>query len=156
MKTIKNFLPALSLLSICDALFSFSSPSGGEGFEIYLNNKLVMQQFGSPTTTIKNVPIDQRFANDQLTVKYYHCGQAGKNRHISIKDGQNKVIKDWRFNDDSKSAAMTLQVKDILQFQKGTEENKLGLYYSSSELVKGRQLAFIILTTESKNKSTVR
>ena len=154
MKKIKNYLAALSVLTIGAVLFSFT-PKGGEGFEIYLNNKLVMQQFGSQTS-IKSFPIDQRFSNDQLTVKYYHCGQVGKNRHIIIKDGQNKIIKDWRFNDDSKSAAMNFPVKEILQFQKGSEESKLGLYYSSSELPSGRLLASIVLTTESKNKSVVR
>src|ERR1043165_9783952 len=117
MKTIKNNLAVFFLPVICAVLFSFSSPRGGEGFEIYLNNKLVRQQFNSQMNSIKNIPIDQRFSNDQLTIKYYHCGQAGKNRHIELKDGQNRVIKDWHFNDDNKSAAMNCSVKDILQFQ---------------------------------------
>src|SRR5690348_7834431 len=121
MKKIKNYLAAFSLLTIGTLLFSFS-PKGGEGFEIYLNNKLILQQFGGQMASTKSFAIDQRFSNDQVTVKYYHCGQAGKNRHIVIKDGQNKIIKDWRFNDDSKSAAMNFPVKEILQFQKGTEE----------------------------------
>lgn len=156
MKTIKKILAVFSLPVICAALFSFSSPSGGEGFEIYLNNKLVMQQFGSQTAGTKSLPIDQRFANDQLTIKYFHCGQIGKNRHIVIKDGQNRVIKDWQFNDDNKTPAMNCPVNDILKFQKGTEESKLGLYYSSSELPQGRLLTSIVLTTESKNRSTSR
>ena len=156
MKTIKNFAAAISLFAICAALSSFSTPSGGEGFEIYLNNKLVMQQFGSQMASVKAFPLDQRFSNDQLTIKYYHCGQVGKNRHITIRDGQNKVIKEWRFNDDNKNAAMNCPVKEILNFQKGNEESKLGLYYSSSELPKGRQLASIVLTTENKSKVVAR
>jgi hypothetical protein len=155
MKKIKNYLAALSLLTIGVVLFSFS-PKGGEGFEIYLNNKLVMQQFGSQMASVKSFPIDQRFSNDQLTVKYYHCGQVGKNRHITIKDGQNKVIKEWRFNDDSKNAAMNCPVKEILSFQKGNAESKLGLYYSSSELPKERLLVSIVLTTENKAKAVTK
>ena len=51
MKKI-NYQPVLflsMLLTISVALFSFSSTKnnfGGEGFEVYLNDKLVLQQYG--------------------------------------------------------------------------------------------------------------
>jgi hypothetical protein len=41
----KAGLTRLAALATCAMLLSFSTGSGGEGFEIYLNNKVVLQQF---------------------------------------------------------------------------------------------------------------
>jgi hypothetical protein len=152
MKTSnKKFIAMASLLlPLCFALLSFSNGKGGEGFEIYLNNKLVLQQYGNQLNTVKSLQIDQRYSNDELTIKYYHCGRVGKSRSITIKDGQNKILKEWNFSDAAvANAAMTCKVKDILGLKKGNGTITLNLYYSSSELPKGRQLASIVV--ESKN-----
>lgn len=152
MKAInKNgMLMASLILSACFTLFSFTDHKGGEGFEIFLNNKLVLQQFGSQASNVKSLPLDQFSANDELTIKYYHCGKVGKNRSITIKDGQNKILKEWHFADaETPNAAMTCKVKDIPGLKKGNGTVILNLYYSSSELPKGRQLTSIVV--ESKN-----
>ena len=66
-------------------------------------------------------------------IKYHHCGQVGKSRSITIKDGQNKILKEWHFADVSKTdAAMTCKVKDIPGLKKGNGTITLNLYYSSS------------------------
>ncbi|MBL7745542.1 MAG: hypothetical protein JNN00_18875 [Chitinophagaceae bacterium] len=149
---------ALLALIAAIALFSsFSANRGGEGFEIYLNSKLVLQQFGSNMNTIKSIQLDQRSANDQLVVKYYHCGHAGKNRSIAIKDARNKILKEWKFTNTSAAslsisdAAMSCKVKDILTIQK-TNPGQLSLYYSSDEIPKGRLLANIISGDLAKAK----
>lgn len=147
----------LVLVSISGILSSFSEKKGGEGFEIYLNNNLLLQQFGSQMNNVKNILLDNRFSNDQLVIKYYHCGQTGKNRSITVMDGQNKILKEWRFanitaaNLTISDAAMTCTVKDILSLQKSSP-GKLSLYYSSSELPKGRILANIISGEVGKAK----
>lgn len=152
MKTFvqKTWMP-LSLLAVCLALFSFSFRWGGEGFEIYLNNKLVMQQFGSQMASVRSLQLDQRFANEELTVKYYHCGQAGKNRHITIKDAQNRILKDWNFADGNK-AGMNCPINEILALQKRESSNSMGLYYSSTELPKGRLLFTILSANANQTK----
>ena len=139
------------MLAICMALFSFSYRWGGEGFEIYLNNKLVLQQFGSQMAGVRSLQLDHRFANEELTVKYYHCGQAGKNRHITIKDAQNRILKDWSFADD-KNPGLNCPVNEILALQRGTDRNSLDLYYSSSELSKGRLLFTILSANANQTK----
>jgi hypothetical protein len=152
MKTInkKFMLMASLMLSTCFTLFSFTDHKGGEGFEIFLNNKLVLQQFGNQVNNVKSLQLDQFSANDELIIKYYHCGKVGKNRSITIKDGQNKILKEWHFADvETANAAMTCKVKDIPGLKKGNGTVTLNLYYSSSELPKGRQLASIV--AESKN-----
>ncbi len=141
----KSWMP-LSLLAICMALLSFSSRWGGEGFEIFINNKLVLQQFGKDMNTVKNFQLDQRYSNAELTIKYYHCGSPGKNREITVRDAQNSVLKEWRFGDVSVNDAtgMTCSVNDILYLQKRNKDNPLGLYYSSEELPKGKLLMTIV------------
>lgn len=146
MKKLTVIIAAFTVLA---GLFSFSKPLGGEGFEIYLNNKLMLQQFGSQMVSTKSLHLDQRFADEQLTVKYYHCGQAGKNRHISIKDAQNRTLKDWSFA-NSKEPGLTFPVNEILTLQNGANRNSLNLYYSSSELPNGKLLVTIVPANQTK------
>ena len=144
---------ALGLLVFSALLFSFAPRPGGEGYEIFLDNKLVVQRFGNQLNNIKSLALDQRSATSQLSVKYHHCGKAGKNRQISIRDAKNNLLKEWRFPDiKDPYASMDCQVKDILGFQKGAKTQTVNLYYSSSELPKGRMLASIVL--QAKNFTT--
>lgn len=135
---------SLALITVCAVLFSFTHrTAGGEGFEIYLNNRLVLEKFGNRMNTIGTLDLEKAADNDVLSVRYHHCGRVGKSRTITIKDAQNKVLKEWKFDDVSDAAArMTCKVKDILGLRNG-KNNTLQLYYSSSELPKGRLLASI-------------
>lgn len=154
MKKIKSSIATASVLMLLSfTLFSFTPPKGGEGFEIYLNSKLMVSQFGNQLNNVKSIQLDQNSPNDELTIKYYHCGQVGKNRSIVIKDGQNKILKEWHFADASSGKAeMTCKVKDITGLKKGNGAVTLNLYYSSTELPKGRQLASIVVAAQNTAK----
>ena len=138
------------IVAICSLLFSFASPSpGGEGFEIFLNSTLVMQQYGNNMKEVKTLKLDQSNQNDELSVRYYHCGKVGKNRTITLTDEKNNVLKQWKFTDVTQaSAMMTCNVKDILSLQKGSSST-IKLYYASSELPKGRQLASLVTASRA-------
>jgi len=141
MRTILSKTAVLAVIST--ALFSFSSKPGGEGFEISLNSKVVLQQYGSDMNNVKSLQLGQASADDKLTVKYHHCGKVGKNRVITIKDGQNNTLKEFRYPDASTPvAAMMIPVKDIMGLIKGSN-GALKLYYASTELPNGRMLASI-------------
>lgn len=144
-KTPKMLVAGLILTS----LLSFTVKPGGEGFEIYLDNKLVVQRYGSEINSVQNLQLDQRYAGKQLTVKYHHCGKVGKNRSITIKDAKDKILKQWNFTDTKDvSNAMTCNIREILNLEKsGT--GKLKLYYSSSELPAGRLLTSIVVNHTS-------
>ncbi len=141
MLPIKKSLFAVTAIALSATLFSFTSPFGGEGFEVFLNNKVVLQQFGNSMNTVKTLSLEQASPNDELAIVYHHCGKYGKNRVITIKDGQNNTLKKWSFKDEG--AKMVCKVKDILGLRKGN--TALNLYYSSSELPKGRQIASLSL-----------
>jgi len=159
MKKI-NYQPKVafaSLILLCTVLFSFTFKTaetvfGGEGFEVYLNNKLILQQYGKEMNTVKTVQLDQSASNGELAIRYYHCGQPGKSRVVTIKDEQNVVLKEWKFGDaKDASAKVCCNVKDILALPKIKAGKKVNLYYSSAELPNGRLLA--ILASVNKNNA---
>ena len=155
MKKI-NYQPVVFLsllLTVSVALSSFSSTKnnfGGEGFEVYLNDKLVLQQYGKEMDIVKNLQLDQSASNGQLAIRYYHCGKPGKSRTVTIKDEQNVVLKEWKFGDaKDASAKVSCSVKDILTLPKIKAGKKVNLYYAANELPSGRLLA--TLTSASKS-----
>ena len=161
MKKI-NYQPTILfvlLLALSGVLFSFSvktveaissykSNFGGEGFEVYLNDKLVLQQYGEKMNIVKTVELDQSAGNGELAIRYYHCGRPGKSRVVTIKDEKNVVLKEWRFGDaKDASARVSCNVKEIFALPKFKSGKKVNLYYSATELPNGRLLA--TLTTVS-------
>ncbi|HEY5772242.1 MAG TPA: hypothetical protein VIS75_06410 [Chitinophagaceae bacterium] len=160
MKKI-NYQPTILfalLITLSGVLFSFSVKTaetiyknnfGGEGFEVYLNDKLVLQQYGEKMNAVKTLELDQSASNGQLAIRYYHCGKPGKSRVVTIKDEQNVVLKEWRFGDaKDASARVSCNVKDIFALPKFKAGRKVSLYYSATELPNGRLLA--TLTTVNK------
>ena len=162
MKKI-NYQPTILfvlLLALSGVLFSFSvktveaissykSNFGGEGFEVYLNDKLVLQQYGEKMNIVKTVELDQSAGNGELAIRYYHCGRPGKSRVVTIKDEKNVVLKEWRFGDaKDASARVSCNVKEIFALPKFKAGKKVNLYYSATELPNGRLLA--TLTTVSR------
>jgi hypothetical protein len=147
MKTMIS--KTLALVAIAATLLSFSSrspqgsPSGGEGFEIYLNGKVVLQQFGKEMDAVKSLQLAKAAPTDKLTIRYYHCGRAGKNRTVTIKDGHDNVIKVWKFKDATTVGDMSCTVQDILSLKKGGN-NVFKIYYASTELPQGRMLTSVV------------
>jgi len=140
----------VGIITLFMALVSFSKVKGGDYFEIYLNNKLVVQQILHSDKTVKQLSLQQSNYNDQLKIVYSECGRIGQERRITIKDGQNRVIKQWSFVNGTKTAKeMAFKVKDILDLKKG--DAVLQLVYSSKELPKGQVLASI--TTANNNQT---
>lgn len=110
----------VALVAICSTLLSFSLKPGGEGFEIYLNNKAVIQQYGPEMNTVQSLQLNVNSLDDKLTIKYHHCGKAGKNRVVTVKDNKNNVLKEFRYADATTTvSAMSVAVKDILNSKKG-------------------------------------
>lgn len=141
----------VTIITFSMALVSFSKVKGGDYFEIYLNNKLVVQQALHADKKIKQLSLQQSNYKDQLKVVYSECGRVGEERKITIKDGQGRVLKQWNFVNGTKSAKeMIVNVKDILDLKKGNAV--LQLVYSSRELSKGQVLASITRANNSHAK----
>ena len=148
-KLIKAGISLLSITMVCIALSSFTLP-GGEGFEVYLNQKVILQQFGKNMDNPGSLSLEKASANDELTVKYHRCNNTGTNRVFTIRDAKNTVLKQWKFsNENDRVAVMTCKVKDIVNLQKGKEDRKFSLYYSSSEIPQGKLLTNLVVNQHS-------
>jgi hypothetical protein len=139
-----RFVSGFILTVLCASFFSFSELPGGDVFEIHVNNKMLIQQFVHADKTVKTLDISG-YTNDVLNIYFNECGTIGKNRSISLRDG-NKVLKTWNFPnvpDDIKRSAMTCKVKEILDVQKSSSATRLDLVYASKTRDNAHVLASI-------------
>jgi hypothetical protein len=122
---------------------TYASFAGGDHYKIYLNKKLVAEQFVARSTSALNLQLNESNYNDEITVYYSHCGVTGKSRTIKLKDDKGNILKEWKFNDGENNDAMTIAAKEVLQLEKG--HGTLNLYYAAKELPNGRMLASVNL-----------
>jgi hypothetical protein len=138
---------AVVLLSTVLLLPAFTAKVGTDVFEIYLNNKLLLQQAANKPFTLQSLQLDKRNINDELVVYYNHCGESGKHRSIAIKDDKGNTIKEWKFTDASEvRSAMRIPVKELLQLDKNYVHTSLTIFYSAQQLPKGLTLSGLQLS----------
>ncbi len=153
MVPIKLKSPAVRMFLVMvmsATIFSFTSNYGGDVFKIYVNKKLVLEQMVYKNEAVRTIQLNQSSADDEVEIYYSHCGTSGKGRNIVIKDGQNRLLKDWRFADAG--IGMSIKVKDILALQKNKAGTELRLYYSSKEIPAGKLLTSINAVRNSTAK----
>ena len=139
-KNKRHFIATLFMAGVSAILLSFTSLPGGDMFEIYVNNQLVLQQHTNNNTVIQNLSWSKENPNDEIYIRYTHCGETGKNRSIAIKNSQNKVLRSWQF-EDLQDKNNICKIKDILDLQK--TNGTLYIYYSSKEIPNGKLLVTI-------------
>lgn len=131
------------IVALCAVLSSFALP-GAHSFQVYLDNKLVVDQYITRNVTIPNVAIDPTDNNNDIIIKYSECGRTVSGRVITVKDEQDKILKEWSF-DGTTSAykdPMTIKVKDVVALKsKGT----LKLFYSSNDFKEGQEFVSLII-----------
>ncbi len=138
------FSKVIACMAVAAILYSFSPKPGGEGFEIYLGSTLLTQQFGNKISNTKNLQLPGNAASGELVIKYWHCGQVGKSRTITLKDANDHLLREFHYADVSATKpGMSLKVKEIINVKKG--DDVVRIYYSSKELPNGRMLAAIDL-----------
>lgn len=138
----KTILRVFALTMIGLTAFTIKAEAGGDVFQVFLNNKLILKQFVIEPLTLKNLPLQEVNPNDYLEIFYSHCGTTGKGRSIALKDENGKIFKEWKFADASAgNSGMRITVKEIQELQKKNKNGQLNLYYASHEMPKGRMLA---------------
>jgi hypothetical protein len=142
------------LLALAVMLLSFTPRFGGEGYEIFLNGKPVLKQYNKEMNAIRTLQINELAPNDLLTIRYYHCGKVAKNRVVSIKDGQGKLLKEFWFKDAFiEMGDMNCTVKELTGLKKG---RILQIHYASSELPGGRQLALLSFSGNNDHAKAIK
>lgn len=140
-KSFFSFL-SLTLVAFSMLLFSFTTKKGGDSFTVYLNDKLLVQQYVLAKKPIETIALTAAHSGQMLSVHYSHCGKIGTGRTLSIKNSANKILKQWQFENvnDGQVPTMSIPVKEILALQNGKSNSPANLYYASNELPEGRLL----------------
>jgi hypothetical protein len=144
-----SWINSLIGIALATTLFSFSGLSGAHSVQVYLDDKLMIDQYLDSKTDAPKLSIGEVEKHSQLIVKYSECGRTVTGRTITIKDEKNKVLKDWVFEGSTSGYKdpMTLPMKEVAALkQKGN--NTLNLYYSSTEFPEGQQIANLIVGSE--------
>jgi hypothetical protein len=141
-----SWVGALFGVALCLALSGFSATSGAHSVQVYLDNKLMIDQYLDRKTVAAKLDLDRAENHGQLIVKYSECGRTVTGRKIAIKDSDDNVLKEWKFEGSSSGfqESMPCPVKDILAL-KTKKNNTLKLYYSSNDFPEGQQIAYLVL-----------
>jgi hypothetical protein len=144
-KSRLRMLIALPAIALCLTAFTVTAKAGIDSYEIYLNNKLLLRQVVGQSFNLQNLQLNQSNSNDQLVIHYTQChaaGGIGKERSITLKDGNGKIIKEWKFADATGSnTGMVIPVKELLQLSKDHGNEPLSFYYNAQGHSEGRALA---------------
>jgi hypothetical protein len=145
MKT-KTFLSTLvTCLALLGSTVLFSFSKGGDTLEVYLNGKQLLQQNIHMDKSVKTVQLSTLSDKDKVEVYYSHCGYAGKNRTLTVKDEKDNLLKEFKFVDvNTGRGAMSFILKDV----KNTGITKLKLYYSSKEMPGSKLLTILSLNNQ--------
>lgn len=147
-----NVLVGVALSAI---LFSFAPLPGAHSVQVYLDDKLVLDQYVNFKSDAPKLKLDPAEKYSQLIVKYNECGRTVTGRSLTLKDDHDNVLKNWRYEGASRgySESMSCLMKDIIALKpKGT--NTMKLFYSSNDFSEGHQVAYLVIsgtvTTASK------
>jgi len=142
---------SLVLVALSFVLSSFAINAGSDSYEIYINAKLVLKDYVHGRKEVGTITLNRNSPEDAITVNYSHCGKIGTSRSISLKDRDNKVLKEWRFADTQASKdLMAFKAEEIIS--SASQHSGLSLIYSSKELPDGLVLATIQLPNVTASK----
>jgi hypothetical protein len=146
---MKNLI-ALAVVALAATLSSFNY-MGGDTYTVSLNNKQIIKERVHGQTMVPTVSLDNAIPTDEYQVYYSECGQIGKARTLSIRDENNKTLKEFRFADvtGDEHIPMALKAGDLSALQK-KGSGKLKLVYVSAIRNDGQLLAYLVF----KNNNT--
>ncbi len=140
--TATNLFVVLASIVLC----SFALVPGGASYEVYLNNQLVMKEHLYGRKVVPALPLNiTSSSQDELALTFNNCGKIDTSRKISLKDDEDKTMKEWTFADspDLKNQ-MRIKVNEITAFR--NKHSTAKLVYSSRELRDGIHIVNLQLT----------
>lgn len=142
-----SFSRPLLLMVFSVIAFAGTAKAGLDYYSIYIGKKLAFTRAVNKPLSLENLPISQADMDEQLVIQYYQCNtpdKTGKNRSISLRDKNGKVIQEWKFADAKDgNTQMSIPVKELVQVAKSSKDQSLSLYYSANGKAADEQLAFI-------------
>jgi hypothetical protein len=151
MRPINLGWTATKMFAAIVALCSFAFVPGDASYEVYLNRERVIQGHLHGRKEAPTLPLNVNKPQDELSVTFNNCGKIDTARKISLKDEQNKTLKEWSFSDspDIKNQ-MVISVREITNFKNQYSTAKL--VYSSRELTGDVHLVTLQLANTTAQK----
>ncbi|WP_276088967.1 hypothetical protein [Pedobacter sp. JY14-1] len=144
---ISRAVTLCTFISLAIGILGFTTRYGLDGYEVYLNDKLVLKQYVNQVHNLRVLPLQKAKETEQLHVVYKHCQREngpGTGRSIALKTEEGTTLRKWEFaeakNGDTR---MTIALKDLIQLQKKNTGHQLSLFYSSRELDKAEMLVVL-------------
>jgi hypothetical protein len=143
-KIIQHSWATASVVALCAVLSSFALP-GTHSFQLYVDSKMIVDQYVTRDVTIPTVRLNPDERSNQIILKYSECGRTVSGRTLTIKDEQDKILKEWRFDGTTSGFKdpMTLNVKDVIALRPG--KGAMKLFYLSNDFKQGQQVASLIV-----------
>jgi hypothetical protein len=132
-------------------LSSFAFMPGAHSFQVYLDSKMVADQYVTRDMVVPVLSIDPADRNNDIIVKYSECGRTVSQRTLTIKNAQDKVLKEWHFDGATAGFkdAMSIKVKDVVAL-KPNAGSSLKLIYTSNDFKAGQQVASLAIGKDPK------
>ena len=148
--TVKGLAGAV----LCAVLFSFAPMPGAHNFQVYLDDKMVIDQYAHLAKEAAVLSVDPQSDAKEITVRYNECGRTVSGRHIILKDENGKLVKDWSFPGSSTGLEnpMSIKVKDVVALKQNGNK-LLKLYYTSDQFTAGQQVVAIKFGKDVKTVS---
>lgn len=112
---------------------------GAHSFAIEVDGRQVAEQYVMPDKQTPRIVLNPA-ENRELTVKYSECGRTVQSRAITVKDSNDKVVKEWKFEGAAAGFkdVMKVSVKELASLK---SSGALKLFYSSNDFPKGQLVA---------------
>jgi hypothetical protein len=152
-KAIKSWL----LAAIWVIGNSFSAKAGIDSYQVFLNNKLVLQQSVLDPLNLSMLSISKANLNDKLVIYYAQCHAAnkiGKSRRLFIRDEAGNMVKEWKYQDNEGTSGMEVPVKELLELENKFTGSTLTIYYIAAGM--GREQRLIAFAGTAKAATRIK
>lgn len=122
-------------------LLSFTLRPGGYSYTLHLNSKVVGEHYLTSSFQTPTLALTNQNLTGTLSVYFNECGQIGQDRKLSLRNAEQKILKEWSFaNSTTKHDAMEVNLKEVSGL---LNSGKVGIYYASERLNKPQIMAYL-------------
>ncbi|ASZ09689.1 hypothetical protein KTO58_27545 [Chitinophaga pendula] len=151
LQPFKHLLTACTVIfTVCITLMSFSARAGLDSYEIYINKKMILQQYVNQPLQFDQLQLHNASPQDQLIIHYRHCHEprTGTNRSITVRDEKGAVLKQWKFKDGA--SGMTIPIGELQQLEKSYAGNDLHIFYTADQMLRPYMLVALHLVDKHR------
>lgn len=146
-QTKQSWLVGITGLIMALFFMSFTLLRGGYGYTLHVNNKLAGQYYLTDKHETPTLRLTQQDLTGKLTVYFNECGEIGQSRSLSIRDSNQKILKEWTFaNSTTQHDPMDIAWRDVIAL----ERTSAAVYYTSARVNKPQLLVYLVLPDKKK------